>query len=175
MAVELNDVLFPEIDTNFEGDLQVSNIHTIHLEESGNVNGQPIIILHGGPGGGSQPIYRRYFDPEKYRIIQFDQRGCGKSKPHAELVDNNTMASVSDIESLRNYLGVEKWIVFGGSWGATLSLIYAETYPEKVQALVLRGIFMCRSSELKWFYQDGASHIFPDAFAPYMNLSLIHI
>jgi len=174
MGVVLDDVLFPDIEINFEGDLQVSDLHTIHWEESGNVRGHPIIVLHGGPGGGSQPIYRRYFDPEKYRIIQFDQRGCGKSKPHAELEDNNTMASVSDIESLRIHLGIEKWIVFGGSWGATLSLIYAETYPERVQALVLRGIFMCRRSELRWFYQDGASHIFPDAFAPYMNHIPVH-
>ena len=169
MAVILDDVLFPEIGINLEGDLQVNEIHTIHWEESGNVNGHPVIILHGGPGGGSQPIYRRYFDPQKYRIIQFDQRGCGKSKPHAELKDNNTMASVSDIESLRVHLGIDRWIVFGGSWGSTLSLVYAETHPKRVQSLILRGIFMCRPSELYWFYQDGASHVFPEAFAPYKN------
>ena len=169
MAMKLGDVLFPEISTNIEGDLKVSDLHTIHWEESGNSSGHPVIVLHGGPGGGSQPMYRRYFEPQKYRIIQFDQRGCGKSTPHAELKDNNTMASVSDIEKLREHLEIEKWIVFGGSWGSTLSLIYAETYPERVEALILRGIFMCRSSELHWFYQDGASHIFPDAFAPYRD------
>ncbi len=169
MAAGLDEVLFPEIEVNVKGYLKVSQIHTIHWEESGNLSGHPVIILHGGPGGGSQPIYRRYFDPQKYRIIQFDQRGCGKSTPHAELKDNNTMASVSDIESLRVHLGIETWIVFGGSWGSTLSLIYAETHPERVQALILRGIFMCRNSELHWFYQDGASHVFPDAFAPYRD------
>ena len=169
MAVALEDVLFPEISSINEGDLKVSELHTIHWEESGNLNGQPVIVLHGGPGGGSQPIYRRFFDSNKYRIIQFDQRGCGKSTPHAELRDNNTMASVSDIEKIREHLGIDEWIVFGGSWGSTLSLIYAETHPKKVQALILRGIFMCRPSELKWFYQDGASHIFPDAFEPYRD------
>ncbi len=169
MPMVLDDVLFPEIELINEGDLKVSELHTIHWEESGNLNGHPVIVLHGGPGGGSQPMYRRYFNPEKYRIIQFDQRGCGKSTPHAELRDNNTMASVSDIEKLREHLGISDWIVFGGSWGSTLSLIYAETHPKKVQALILRGIFMCRPKELHWFYQDGASHIFPDAFAPYKN------
>ena len=169
MGVVLDDVLFPDIEINFEGDLQVSDLHTIHWEESGNVRGHPIIVLHGGPGGGSQPIYRRYFDPEKYRIIQFDQRGCGKSKPHAELEDNNTMASVSDIESLRIHLGIERWIVFGGSWGSTLALAYAQKHPDKVTELVLRGIFMLRQKELQWFYQYGASEIYPEAWQGFIN------
>lgn len=169
MEMTLDDILYPKLDINNEGDLKVSELHTIHWEESGNIDGYPVVVLHGGPGGGSQPIYRRYFDPSIYRIIQFDQRGCGKSTPHAELTDNNTMASVSDIEKIRLHLGIETWIVFGGSWGSTLSLIYAETYPERVDGLILRGIFMCRSSELHWFYQEGASHLFPDAFESYKN------
>jgi len=169
MTKTLDGILYPELELLNEGDLQVSELHTIHWEESGNLNGKPVIVLHGGPGGGSQPLYRRYFDPSLYRIIQFDQRGCGKSKPHAELIDNNTMASVSDIEKIREHLGINDWIVFGGSWGSTLSLIYAETHPDRVNALILRGIFMCRPSELYWFYQEGASHLFPDAFESYRN------
>ncbi len=169
MEMTLDEVLYPELGINSEGELRVSELHTIYWEESGNPDGQPVIVLHGGPGGGSQPIYRRYFDPMKYRVIQFDQRGCGKSKPHAELTDNNTMASVSDIEKIRLHLGISSWIVFGGSWGSTLSLIYAETHPNVVDSLILRGIFMCRQSELLWFYQEGASHIFPDAFESYRN------
>jgi len=126
-------------------------------------------VIHGGPGGGGQPSYRQYFDPAAFNIIQFDQRGCGKSTPYAELEGNNTQASVSDLEALREHLGLENWHVFGGSWGSTLSLIYAQHHPERVMSLVLRGIFMCRKSELHWFYQDGASHLFPDAFEPYRN------
>ena len=126
-------------------------------------------MIHGGPGGGSQPSYRRYFNPEKFDIIQFDQRGCGQSTPYAELTDNNTHASVSDLEMLRESFGIERWHVFGGSWGSTLSLIYAQNHPNRVLSLTLRGIFMCRKSELHWFYQDGASHIFPDAFDHYRD------
>jgi proline iminopeptidase len=126
-------------------------------------------VIHGGPGGGSQPSYRRYFDSNKFDIIQFDQRGCGQSTPYAELNDNNTQASVSDLEMLRQHFGIDTWHVFGGSWGSTLALIYAQSYPGRVQSLVLRGIFMCRKSELYWFYQDGASHIFPDAFDSYRD------
>ena len=128
-----------------------------------------MVVIHGGPGGGGQPSYRQYFDPEAFNIVQFDQRGCGQSTPHAELEDNDTHAPVRDIESLRLHLGIDKWHVFGGSWGSTLSLIYAQHHPDRVLSLVLRGIFMCRTSELHWFYQDGASHIFPDAFEPYRN------
>jgi len=165
----IDDVLYPNIEPYTTGFLQVSDLHTIAWECSGNSEGIPVIVIHGGPGGGSQPSYRRYFNPEKFNIIQFDQRGCGQSTPYAELKDNNTHASVSDLESLREYFGIDKWHVFGGSWGSTLSLIYAQNHPERVHSLVLRGIFMCRKSELHWFYQDGASHIFPDAFDSYRD------
>ena len=165
----IDEVLYPEIDAYSTGFLQVSELHTIAWERSGNPDGIPVIVIHGGPGGGSQPSYRRYFNPEKFDIIQFDQRGCGQSTPYAELIDNNTHASVSDLEMLREDFGIERWHVFGGSWGSTLSLIYAQNHPNRVLSLTLRGIFMCRKSELHWFYQDGASHIFPDAFDHYRD------
>ncbi len=165
----IDEVLYPEIDAYSTGFLQVSELHTIAWERSGNPDGIPVIVIHGGPGGGSQPSYRRYFNPEKFDIIQFDQRGCGQSTPYAELTDNNTHASVSDLEMLRESFGIERWHVFGGSWGSTLSLIYAQNHPNRVLSLTLRGIFMCRKSELNWFYQDGASHIFPDAFDHYRD------
>ena len=165
----LADVLYPPIEPHTTGMLQVSDVHTIAWEQSGSADGVPVVVIHGGPGGGGQPSYRQYFDPAAFNIIQFDQRGCGKSTPYAELEGNNTQASVSDLEALRAHLGLEKWHVFGGSWGSTLSLIYAQHHPERVMSLVLRGIFMCRKSELHWFYQDGASHLFPDAFEPYRN------
>lgn len=165
----LADVLYPPIEPHTTGMLQVSDVHTIAWEQSGSADGIPVVVIHGGPGGGGQPSYRQYFDPAAFNIIQFDQRGCGKSTPYAELEGNNTQASVSDLEALREHLGLEKWHVFGGSWGSTLSLIYAQHHPERVMSLVLRGIFMCRKSELHWFYQDGASHLFPDAFEPYRN------
>ena len=163
----IEEILYPEIDAHTTGSLKVTELHTIAWERSGNPAGDPVIVIHGGPGGGSQPSYRRYFNPEKFDIIQFDQRGCGQSTPYAELEDNNTHASVSDLEALREHFGLEEWHVFGGSWGSTLSLIYAQSHPERVLSMTLRGIFMCRKSELHWFYQDGASHIFPDAFEPY--------
>ena len=162
--------LYPEIEPYNEFTLQVSDVHTIHVEESGNKNGNPIIFLHGGPGGGIEPIYRQYFEPIKWRIIIFDQRGCGKSTPHAELQENTTWDLVSDIEKIRIELGVDKWVVFGGSWGSTLSLSYAITYPDKCKALILRGIFLLRKSEINWFYQEGCSHIFPDAWENYINI-----
>lgn len=165
----IDEVLYPEIDAYSTGFLQVSELHTIAWERSGNPDGIPVIVIHGGPGGGSQPSYRRYFNPEKFDIIQFDQRGCGQSTPYAELTDNNTHASVSDLEMLRESFGIDRWHVFGGSWGSTLSLIYAQNHPNRVLSLTLRGIFMCRKSELHWFYQDGASHIFPDAFDHYRD------
>ena len=163
----LADVLYPSIEPYESGMLKVSELHTIAWEKSGNPDGIPVIVIHGGPGGGGQPSYRQYFDPSAYNIIQFDQRGCGKSTPYAELTDNNTQASVRDIEQLRESFGIEHWHVFGGSWGSTLALVYAQEYPERALSLMLRGIFMCRKSELQWFYQDGASHIFPDAFEAY--------
>jgi len=163
----LDDVLYPDLEASKTGMLKVSDLHTVYWEECGNPAGLPVMVLHGGPGGGSQADYRRYFDPKAYRIIQMDQRGCGKSTPHAELQDNNTQALVADIEKLREFLGVDTWFVFGGSWGSTLSLTYAIHHADRVRALILRGIFMCRRSELLFFYQDGASHLFPDKFHPY--------
>ncbi|MEO6775840.1 MAG: prolyl aminopeptidase [Kofleriaceae bacterium] len=160
--------LFPPIEPYREDKLAVSRLHTLHFEECGNPKGKPIVFLHGGPGGGIEPGYRRYFDPRKWRIVLFDQRGCGKSRPFAELRDNTTWDLVGDIERLREHLGIDRWVVFGGSWGSTLALAYAETHPDRVKALVLRGIFMLRRSELLWFYQEGASHIFPEAWAPYL-------
>jgi len=166
----IDDVLYPKIEAHKTGMLKVSPLHTVYWECAGNESGTPVAVLHGGPGGGSQADYRRYFDPSVYLIVQMDQRGCARSTPHAELEDNNTQALVADIEKLREHLGIEKWFVFGGSWGSTLSLTYAIHHPDRVKALMLRGIFMCRRSELMFFYQDGASHIFPDKFQPYRDL-----
>ncbi len=159
--------LFPEIEPYRKGRLEVSELHTLYYEECGSPEGQPLVFLHGGPGGGIDPLYRRYFDPRRWRIVLFDQRGCGKSTPHAELRENTTWDLVADIERLREHLGIDTWTVFGGSWGSTLSLAYAETHPKRVAALMLRGIFLLRRSELLWFYQEGASHLFPDAFDAY--------
>jgi proline iminopeptidase len=161
--------LYPAIAPYNTGTLQVSTHHTIYFEEAGNPNGKPVIFLHGGPGGGIDPIYRQYFDPQKWRIILFDQRGCGRSTPHAELTENTTWDLVSDIEKLRLHLGVDQWVVFGGSWGSTLSLAYSQTHPESCKGLILRGIFMLRQKELQWFYQEGTSYIFPDAWEDYLK------
>ncbi len=161
--------LYPSREAYKQGKLKVSDLHTIHFEESGNPEGKPIVLLHGGPGGGCPPVYRQYFHPDKWRLIMFDQRGCGKSTPHAELRENTTWDLVSDIEKLRSHLGIDKWIVFGGSWGSTLSLVYSQTHPERCTGLILRGIFMLRQKELRWFYQEGASNIFPDAWEKYIQ------
>jgi len=161
--------LYPPINPYKQGSLQVSDLHTIHFEESGNPLGLPIVLLHGGPGGGCPPFYRQYFNPQKWRVVMFDQRGCGQSTPHAELRENTTWDLVSDIEKLRYYLGIEKWVVFGGSWGSTLALAYSQTHPVRCQGLILRGIFMLRPKELRWFYQEGASYIFPDAWEEYLK------
>ncbi len=161
--------LYPKIEPYNQFDLKVSDLHTIHVEESGNINGKPVIFLHGGPGGGIEPVYRQYFNPEKWRIIIFDQRGCGQSTPHAELQENTTWDLIADIENIRQHLEIDKWVVFGGSWGSTLSLSYAITHPDRCKALVLRGIFMIRKKEINWFYQDGTSNIYPDAWEHYLR------
>jgi proline iminopeptidase len=166
MSERLN--LYPPLEPFETGSLQVSPLHEIYYEISGNPNGKPAVVCHGGPGGGSTPSMRRYFDPKVYRIIVFDQRGCGRSTPRAELRENTTWDLVEDIEKLRRHVGVEQWLVFGGSWGSTLSLAYAQTHPERVSELVLRGIFMLRHEELLWFYQEGASWIYPDAWEQFL-------
>ena len=150
--------------------LKVSPIHELYYEQCGNPNGKPVVFLHGGPGGGISSDYRRYFDPDVYRVVLFDQRGSGKSTPHASIEENTTWDLVADIERLRERLGISEWQVFGGSWGSTLALAYAETHPERVRELVLRGIFLCRPKEIRWFYQEGASEIFPDVWEEYLNV-----
>ncbi|WP_413568902.1 prolyl aminopeptidase [Bdellovibrio sp. HCB117] len=160
---------YPSIEPNNSGMLKVSDIHTLYWEECGNPLGKPVVFLHGGPGGGVAPDHRRFFDPKAYRIILFDQRGSGKSTPCAELRENNTWELIKDIETIRSMLKIDKWVVFGGSWGSTLALTYAISHPERVKALVLRGIFLCRPSEIKWFYQEGASEIFPDVWDEYLK------
>jgi proline iminopeptidase len=162
--------LYPEIEPFDTSRLKVSPIHELYYEQCGNPQGKPVVFLHGGPGGGITPDYRRYFNPEIYRIILFDQRGSGKSTPHASIEENTTWHLVSDIERLRDHLGIGNWQVFGGSWGSTLALAYAETHPDRVRELVLRGIFLCRSKEIRWFYQEGASCIFPDVWEEYLTV-----
>jgi len=162
--------LYPPIKPFNNFYIEVSDLHTIYVEESGNPNGKPVIFLHGGPGGGIEPIYRQYFNPKKWRIIIFDQRGCGKSIPHAELEENTTWNLVKDIEKIRLYLRIKKWIVFGGSWGSTLALTYAITHPARCKGLILRGIFLLRKVEIDWFYQQGCSYIFPDAWEKYISI-----
>lgn len=154
--------LYPEIRPYAEHRLKVDSLHELYVEECGNPQGIPVVVVHGGPGAGCEDYYRRYFDAELFRIVLFDQRGSGRSTPLAELQDNTTLDLVEDLEKIRHFLGIEQWMLFGGSWGSTLSLVYAETYPENVLALVLRGIFLCRPEDIHWFYQNGASRIFPD-------------
>ncbi len=156
--------LFPALEPFDSGYLPVSDLHTLYYEQSGNPDGKPVVVLHGGPGGSSEPTQRRYFDPARYRIVLFDQRGGGRSTPHAELVENTTWHLVEDIERLRRHLGIERWQVFGGSWGSALALAYAQTHPDRATELVLRGIFLLRPEELEWFYQQGTSAMFPDAW-----------
>ncbi len=160
---------YPEIEPYETGRMKVSDIHELYYEQVGNPKGRPIVFLHGGPGGGIHPEHRRFFDPTHYRIILFDQRGSGKSRPIAELRENDTWSLISDIEKIRTHLDIKSWIVFGGSWGSTLALTYAITHPERAAALILRGVFLCRPSEIHWFYQDGASHIFPDIWDEYLK------
>ncbi|MGO1318318.1 MAG: prolyl aminopeptidase [Cellulomonadaceae bacterium] len=165
--------LYPEIEPYDHGLLDVGDGQQVYYEVCGNPEGKPAVFLHGGPGGGSSPVHRRLFDPERYRIVLLDQRGCGRSLPHAsepdaDLATNTTWHLVADLERLREHLGIDRWLVFGGSWGSTLALAYAQTHPDRVAELVLRGIFTLRRSELEWFYQEGANHLFPDRFEPYL-------
>jgi len=164
--------LYDEIKPYDSGHIRVSPVHELYYEQSGTPNGKPVVFLHGGPGAGLVPDYRRFFDPNAYRVILFEQRGAGRSRPHASLNDNTTWDLVEDIEKIRAQFGVEQWLVFGGSWGSTLALAYAETHPERVTGLVLRGIFLCRPKEIRWFYEDsqGASAIFPDVWEQYVGL-----
>lgn len=155
-------VLFPDLRTYAEHALKVDDIHTLYVEESGAKDGIPVLFIHGGPGAGCSKYDRRFFDPDAYRIILFDQRGAGRSTPHAELRNNTTAHLIEDIEAIRKHLGIDQWLLFGGSWGATLALLYAEAYPQKLLGLILRGIFLCREQDLNWFYRAGADRIFPD-------------
>ncbi|NVB39945.1 prolyl aminopeptidase [Pseudenhygromyxa sp. WMMC2535] len=160
--------LYPAISSHESGHLRVSPIHELYWEQSGNPAGKPVLFLHGGPGGGTDPKHRRFFDPSRYRIVLFDQRGCGRSRPHASLEDNTTWSLVEDIERLRQHLGIERWQVFGGSWGSTLALAYAQTHPQRVTELVLRGIFTFTQAEMDWFYGGGTATLFPDAWADFV-------
>ncbi len=162
--------LYPPIDPFDQRMLDVGDGHSIYVEQCGNPNGLPVVVLHGGPGGGCSPMMRRYFDPNIFRVILFDQRGCGRSRPHASVTANTTWHLVSDIELIRKTVGVENWIVFGGSWGATLALIYAQAHPEWVSHLVLRGVFLSTKRELDWFYQGGAGAFWPDLWQQFSGL-----
>jgi proline iminopeptidase len=161
--------LYPPIEPYDQGFLAVSSLHTLYYEQCGNPAGKPVVFLHGGPGGGIDPIYRQYFDPSRWRVVLFDQRGCGKSRPYAELRENTTWDLVADIEKLRQHLGIDRWFVFGGSWGSALALAYGQTHPQSCLGFVLRGIFLLRPFEIRWFYQSGASYFFPDAWEHYLE------
>lgn len=162
--------LYPPIEPFNRGRLDVGDGHEVYFEESGNREGRPVLIVHGGPGGGSNPTMRRFHDPSRYRIILTDQRGCGRSMPNASLAANTTWHLVADMERLRHHLGISRWQLLGGSWGSTLALAYAESHPERVSEMILRGVFLLRRAELDWFYQRGASWIFPEAFAAFEAL-----
>lgn len=162
--------LFPPIEPFDRRLLDMGDGHRIYVEQSGNPDGIPVVVLHGGPGGGSSPSMRRYFDPEHYRIVLFDQRGCGQSRPHASVEDNTTWHLISDIERIRETLGIARWVVFGGSWGATLALVYAQSHPDRAAYLALRGVFLMTQSELTWFYGGGAGAFWPDLWQRFENL-----
>ena len=161
--------LFPPIKPFAEYSLAVDKPHILHIEECGNPKGLPVLFLHGGPGAGTNADQRRFFDPDIYRIVLFDQRGCGRSTPHAELEKNTTQYLVNDIEAIRNHLGIKQWLVFGGSWGSTLGLVYAESHPEAVLGLILRGIFLCHEPDMRWLFQEGLNRIFPDHWEEYIK------
>lgn len=161
--------LYPDIRPYLTHTLEVDALHKLHIEECGTREGIPALFLHGGPGSGCEPYHRRFFDPNRYRIVLPDQRGSGRSTPHAELTDNTAQHLVEDLEKIREHLGIERWLVFGGSWGSTLGLLYAEQYPQRVLGLILRGIFLCRPRDIHWFYQHGASEILPDYWEDYLR------
>jgi proline iminopeptidase len=161
--------LYSELRVDVTGELAVDAIHSLYWEVSGNPDGLPVLFIHGGPGAGSSHNDRRFFDPARYRIVLFDQRGSGRSTPHAELQNNTTANLISDIEALRQHLNIERWVLFGGSWGSTLALLYAQAFPERVMAMILRGIFLCRATDLHWFYQSGADRIFPDYWEDFIS------
>lgn len=163
-------LLYPAIRPYHTQFIQVSDKHRLYVEESGDPRGIPVLFVHGGPGAGTTPNDRRFFDPEKYRIILFDQRGAGRSIPHAHLEENRTQDLLSDMELLRSHLNIDRWVVFGGSWGSTLALLYAQSHGEKVLGLILRGIFLCRDQDIQWFYQEGASRIFPDYWQHFLQV-----
>lgn len=161
--------LYPSIQPLVSHSIEVGAPHVLHVEECGTFHGIPALFLHGGPGAGCSPMHRRFFDPDRYRIVLVDQRGSGRSIPHASLEDNTTQDLVEDLERVREHLGIERWLVFGGSWGSTLGLAYAQAHPERVLGLVLRGIFLCRDEDIQWFYQHGADRIFPDYWRDYLD------
>ncbi len=161
--------LFPEIKPYKRFHLDVDERHTLYVEECGKPDGLPVVFLHGGPGAGCEPYHRRFFDPSVYRIVLFDQRGCGRSTPHADLVDNTTQHLIGDMERIREHLQIERWVIFGGSWGSTLGLAYAQTHPQRVSGLILRGIFLCRDRDIQWFYQEGASRLFPEFWEAFLE------
>lgn len=163
-------MLYPAIKPYVNHSLKVDDVHTLHVEECGNPDGVPVVFLHGGPGAGCGPTHRQFFDPERYRIVLFDQRGCGRSTPHASLEHNTTGHLLADMEFIRRHLGIEQWVLFGGSWGSTLALVYAQAHPERVLGMILRGIFLCRDQDVQWFYQQGASHVFPDYWQEFVRL-----
>lgn len=161
--------LYPAIHENSYFYLEVDNTHSLYIEECGNAEGVPVVFLHGGPGSGCEPYHRRLFNPEKYRIILFDQRSCGRSRPHASLENNTTQDLITDLEKIRKKLAIDQWVVTGGSWGSTLALAYAEAHPERVSGLIVRGIFLCTKAEIQWFYQQGASQFFPDYWQDFIE------
>ena len=167
---EQRRTLYPDVEPYDHGMLAVSDLHTLYYEQCGNPDGKPVVFLHGGPGAGCNGQSRRFFDPKHYRIVLFDQRGSGRSTPRAELTDNTTWNLVADIERIRDHLKIERWQVFGGSWGSTLALAYAQTHSDRVTELVLRGIFLSRRWENEWFYQKGCDALYPDAFEPYVAM-----
>ena len=162
-------VLYPELKPYQRHSLKVSELHELYIDEAGDPDGVPVLFVHGGPGGGCDASSRRFYDPALYRIITFDQRGCGRSTPHGELSDNTTQDLIADMEAIREHLGIESWVLFGGSWGSTLSLLYAQHHPQRVKALILRGIFLCRQCDFDWLYKDGANRIFPDYWEEFIK------